>query len=143
MTGRKSLSVTDYPLAEKRPDLVRTHRGGTLDAITLESVVSGETTMEDLRITPGALRLQAEVAVAAGRPTLGRNFQRAAELVDVPEEELLRIYELLRPGRAKTKAELLEAAATLRDRHGAPGMADFVAEAAEVYERRDLFKYRF
>ena len=48
--------------------------------------------------------MQAEIARAAGRPTLARNFERAAELVDVPQDVILQLYELLRPGRAKDKA---------------------------------------
>ena len=38
-----------------------------------------------------------EIATAAGRPTLGRNFDRAAELTDVPQEEILRIFQDLEP----------------------------------------------
>jgi propanediol dehydratase small subunit len=94
-------------------------------------------------ITPDALRQQAEIARAAGRPTLARNFERAAELVDVPQDVILRIYELLRPGRAKGKADLLEAAQLLRGTYKAEGMARFVEEAAAVYERRGLFSKRF
>ena len=143
MTDRARLGVKDYPVAEKRPDIVRTRSGRTLDTVTIESVSTGETGMSDLRITPEALRFQSEIADAAGRPTLGRNFVRASELVDVPQEEIFRIYELLRPGRAKSKQELLDAAAVLRDQFGAARMAEFVEEAAEVYERRDLFRFRF
>jgi len=51
----------------------------------------------------------------------------------------MRVYELLRPGRAKDKAPLLEAAARLRAEFGAERMARFVEEAAAVYERRGLF----
>jgi len=143
MTEPGRLSIADYPLSEKRPDLVRTSAGRALEDITLESLISGATNMQDLRITPSALRLQAEIASAADRPTLGKNFERAAELVDVPQEELLRIYELLRPGRAKSKIPLLEAAAVLRDRYNAPQMSAFILEAADVYERRGLFRFRF
>ena len=136
MSGRgRRLGIADYPLAEKRPADVTTASGKTLDDLTLTAVEAGEVTLEDLRITPRAL--------AAGRPTLARNFERAAELVDVPQDFLLEVYELLRPGRAKSKAQLLEAAATLRAGHGAERMAAFVEEAAEVYERRGLFGYRF
>ena len=144
MSGRgRRLGIADYPLAEKRPADVTTASGKTLDDLTLTAVEAGEVTLEDLRITPRALYDQAQVAVAAGRPTLARNFERAAELVDVPQDFLLEVYELLRPGRAKSKAQLLEAAATLRAGHGAERMAAFVEEAAEVYERRGLFGYRF
>lgn len=143
MTDDRPLTKDDYPLAEERPDLVRTRRQKTLDDLTLDAIMAGEATLEDLRITPQALRLQARIAEAAGRPMLARNFERAAEIVDVPQDVILGIYELLRPGRAESKAALLAAAGTLRETYGAERMADFIAEAAEVYERRGLFTYRF
>jgi propanediol dehydratase small subunit len=136
-------TVADYPLAENRPDLVKTARGKALADLTLDAVMDGEVTLEDLRITPQALLDQARVATLAGRPTLGRNFERAAELIAVPQDYLLRVYELLRPGRAKSKADLLEAATTLRKTYSATKMAAFVEEAAEVYEKRGLFTFRF
>ena len=95
------------------------------------------------RGTPEALRAQGDIARDAGRPTLAENFERAAELVDVPQETVMRIYEPLRPGRAKSKEQLLDAARLLRDGHGAERMAAFVEEAAEVYEARGLFTFRF
>lgn len=137
------LTTADYPLAEKKPGAVTGMRGKPLDALSLDGVLDGSVTLEDLRITGQALRQQAEIARDAGRPTLAANFERAAELVDVPQETIMRIYELLRPGRAKSKADLLSAAAELRDRHGARIMAAFIEEAAGVYERRGLFNTRF
>lgn len=137
------LTISDYPLAEARPDLVKGKRGKTLDEITLEGVLDGRVTMEDLGITGSSLLQQAEIARAAGRSTLAANFERAAELVLVPQETIMRVYELLRPGRAKTKQDLLNAASELRERHGAARLSDFVAEAAEVYESRGLFKNRY
>ena len=143
MTQRKPLTVEDYPLAEKRPDLVRTRSLKKLDDITLAAIESGTAVLEDIRITPAALLLQAEIAEAAGRPMIARNFERAADIVDVPQDFILKTYELLRPGRAKTKAELLDAAKTLRETYKAERMAAFIEEAAEVYERRGLFRFRF
>ena len=134
------LSVGDYPLAENRPELVVGKRGRRLDEITLEAVLEGRATLEDLAITGETLRHQAAIARAAGRPTLARNFERGAELVDVPQETIMRVYELLRPGRARSKVDLLAAAQSLRTAHGAHAIAAFVEEAAEVYERRGLFK---
>lgn len=139
----KKLTTGDYPLAEKRPDLVRTRRGKKLEDLTLDALEAGAVALEDLRITPDALRQQAEISVAAGRPTLARNFGRAAELVDVPQDVILTIYELLRPGRAKGKGDLLEAARLLRETYKAERMAVFIEEAAQVYERRGLFSKRF
>jgi propanediol dehydratase small subunit len=137
------LGVQDYPLAETRPGDVRGRRGKSLDAITLNAVMAGEVTMEDLRITPAALRDQARIARAAGRSTLAANFERAAELVEVPQDLIMDTYELLRPGRAKSKKEILERARVLRETHGAAGIAAFLEDAAEAYERRGLFTFRF
>jgi propanediol dehydratase small subunit len=143
VTDKKRLTTDDYPLAEERPDLVRTRRGKKLEDLTLAGLEAGDVALEDLRITPEALRQQAEIAVAAGRPTLARNFERASELVDVPQDVILGIYELLRPGRAKGKSDLLDAAKLLRVTYKAEQMAAFIEEAAAVYERRGLFSKRF
>ncbi len=113
------LGIADYPLAENRPEIVRGKRGKGLDEITLDAVVEGRVTLDDLSITSAALRQQAEIARAAGRPTLAQNFERAAELVDVPQDTIMRMYELLRPGRAQSKDELLAAAKELEKSHGA------------------------
>lgn len=139
----KTLTVADYPLAEKRPEIVETKAGKTLDDIGLDAVLSDRVTLEDLRITSRALRQQAEISKAAGRPTLAANFARGAELVDVPQDVIMRTYELLRPGRAGSKDELLAAAKELRDVYGAEGVAAFIEEAADVYERRSLYKKRY
>jgi len=140
--GRK-LSTADYPLAEKRPGLVKGARGKALDEITLDTVVAGDIDMEDLRITPDALLAQAEIARAARRPTLAANFERAAEMVKVPQATIMEVYELLRPGRARDKNALLSAARRLRGEFGAETLAAFLEEAAEVYERRGLFRFRY
>lgn len=141
--SKAPLSAADYPLAEKRPDVVETKTGKTLDKISLDGVISGQVVLDDLRITDRALRQQAEISRSAGRETLAANFERGAELVDVPQEVIMRVYELLRPGRAGSKDELIAAAKELRDVYGAAGVAAFIEEAADVYERRSLFKRRF
>lgn len=137
------LTVADYPLAETRSDRIKGKRGKSLDDITLDSVVAGRVTMEDLRITPQALADQAEISRAAGRPTLALNFERAAELVGVPQDFIMSSYEMLRPGRAKSRDQLLEVANTFRQVYKADRMAKFIEEAADTYERRGLFTYRF
>jgi len=135
--------IADYPLAETQPETVLGPRGKALSEVTLAAVITGDVTMEDLRITPHALRAQAEISRAANRPTLAENFNRAGELVNVPQDFIMATYELLRPGRAKSQDVLLAAARTLRDTYHAHAMADFVEEASEVYERRGLFTHRF
>jgi propanediol dehydratase small subunit len=137
------LTIADYPLAETRSDKIRGQRGKSLDDITLDAVIAGRVTMEDLRITPQALADQAEISRAAKRPTLALNFERAAELVSVPQDFIMSSYEMLRPGRAKSKEQLLEVATTFRQTYKAERMAKFIEEAADVYERRGLFTYRF
>ncbi|GIV84471.1 MAG: hypothetical protein KatS3mg052_1478 [Candidatus Roseilinea sp.] len=82
---------------------------------------------------------QAGAAQAAGFTQLAENLRRAAELTAVPKEELLRIYEALRPGRA-TQAELLAIAEALERDYGAQQTAAFIREAAAEYARRRLFR---
>ena len=142
MTGR-SLTAKDYPTAEKLPDDVRGQRGRSLDDLTLDAALSGEVGMEDLRITPEALLRQAEIARDVGRAALAANFERAAEMTRLPQDEIMRIYELLRPGRAKSAADLHEAAERLREEFSAPRLAAFLEEAATRYENRGLFRTRY
>ena len=137
------LTKADYPLAETRPEAIRGKRGIALGDITLATVLAGEVTMADLQITPKALQDQAEISADAGRVSLALNFQRAAELVDVPQDLIMSTYELLRPGRARTAQELRDRATLLRDQHGAMQIADFITEAADIYEKRGLFTRRY
>jgi propanediol dehydratase small subunit len=140
---RERLGVSEYPLAETCPGEVRGPRGLNLDELTLDRVMAGDVTMEDFRITPASLQRQAEIARAAGRPTLAVNLERAAEMTVLSQDVIMQVYELLRPGRAKNKDHLLAVAKMLREAHGTPRLADFVEEAAEVYARRGLYVERY
>lgn len=140
---KHKLTLADYPLAETRSADVKGARGKSLDDITLDALLAGDVTMEDLRITPKALADQAEISRAANRPTLALNFERAAELVNVPQDFIMTAYELLRPGRAKSKQQILEVAQLFRSQHNAPAIANFFEEAAEIYERRGLYNKRY
>lgn len=131
-----TVAVADYPLSSRRPELLRTPSGKTLDDITLEAVLDKRITAEDLRITPETLELQAQIAEQTERPQMAENLRRAGELTRVPDERLLEIYAALRPG-ASTKEQLLAIAQELEERHTAPVNAALVREAADVYERRD------
>ena len=126
----------DYPLGARRPELVRTPSGLPLDDVTLAAVREGRVSADEIRATPETLRLQADVARAAGRDALAENLERAAELAAVPDELLLDVYTALRPGRA-TRSEL-EAWADRLDGLAAARTAAFVREAAAVYEERGL-----
>ena len=92
-------------------------------------------------ISAAALKYQAAKARDAGFVQLSHNFLRAAELTVVPDNEILAIYELLRPGRS-THAELCTTADKLELIYGAPETAAFVRDAAAEYLRRNLFRRR-
>ena len=136
-------TIAMYPLAEKMPERVTTPTGKPLSDLTVDNIMSGAVTAADVAITPQALRLQAEIARAAGRETLARNFERAADLVNVPQAVILDVYELLRPGRAKNAAELRARAQDMRKQYQAEYVARLMEEAADVYERRGLFSKRY
>jgi len=118
-----------YPLAEKRPEQLKTPAGLSFTEITLEAVLEGRIGMGDLRVTAEALEWQAQIAEGAGRRQLAENFRRAAELVNVPEERILQIYDALRPGRSDA-AGLRVLAGELEREYQAVRCAKLIREAA-------------
>ncbi len=126
-----------YPLIESAAGSLRAGSGRALSEITLAAAEAGELAIDDLQISAATLRAQAEIARAAGYAQLAANLTRAAELTAVPNAEVLRMYELLRPGRA-SYAQLAELAEQLEARYGAPANAALVREAAEAYRARGL-----
>jgi propanediol dehydratase small subunit len=116
--------------------LVRALSGRETGELTLEAVRRGELGVSDLRIHPETLERQADIAAAHANPQLADNLRRAAELTQLPDDEVLAIYEALRPGRSSA-AQLTALAGSLADR-GLPRCAALVAEAADVYARRGL-----
>jgi propanediol dehydratase small subunit len=131
------MSDPQYPLLENAADRLRAFSGRPLGDIMLEAAANGDLTADDLRIHAETLRLQAEVARQAGYDQLAANLLRAAELTVIPNEEVLQIYELLRPGRV-SHAQLLQLAERLEQRYQASENARFIREAAEVYRERAL-----
>ena len=126
-------NVTDnYPLSEKRPDRLTTPTGASWKDIDLQSVLDGTLSMSDLRIAPETLELQAQIAESAGRSQLAENLRRAAELVKVPEEKILEVYQALRPGRS-TPGEIESLADELESQYRAGRCARFLREAAQAY----------
>ena len=112
--------------------------GRPIGELSLEAAVRGELSPADLRVHPDTLRHQADVAEAHGNPQLGENLRRAAELTALPDEEVLAIYEALRPGRSTAAG--LEVVAARLDAAGASLCAELVREAVEVYARRGLLR---
>jgi propanediol dehydratase small subunit len=129
----------DYPLGQKRPDLVRSATGLSIDEITLEKAASGKLTFDDVRIRPETLEYQAQICESAGRPHLAKNLRRAAEMTRIPDARVLEIYNALRPYRS-TKQELLDIASELENKYQAKICAGFVREAAQLYEKRNRIK---
>jgi propanediol dehydratase small subunit len=70
---------------------------------------------------------------------VAENFRRAAELVGVPDNVILQIYDALRPFRA-TQPELGALADRLRSQFQAPECARWVEEAGKVYASRGLLR---
>ena len=131
-------TIEDYPIAKKHPEWIDLGLGRDLSHITMDNVMAGHITMDDLKISPSILKAQGQIAKAGGRDQIELNFSRAAEMTKVSDKRLLEMYNALRPYRS-SKQELLDIASEL-DGLGAPICANFVREAAENYERRKKLK---
>ena len=118
---------------------VRTASVRTLDELNIEALCADEVTAEDFGINGQTLHRQADVAEAAGYWQLAENLRRAAELTGISSQEVLDIYNALRPGRS-TYHELITLADRLEIDLDAPLTAAFVREAAEVYQERGILR---
>ncbi len=126
-----------YPLGQNAVEQIKAASGRPLAEITPDALQAGELDVADLQISAETLRAQAEIARQAGYVQLADNLTRAAELTAVPNDELLRMYEALRPGRC-TYDQLIALAAQLEHTYAAPQTGRWVREAAEVYRRFGL-----
>ena len=126
-----------YPLGEHERDRITSRTGKKLDELSLDEVRKGHVAHDDIKISAEMLRAQGEVADQAGNAPMKKNFERAAELTNVPDDVILRMYNKLRPNRA-TKTELARMAEELLEKYQAPNCAKLVLEAAEVYEKRGI-----
>ena len=99
----------------------------------------GQIKPEDIRISKETLEMQAQIAESMNRDAIARNFRRAAELIRVPDDRILEMYNALRPYRS-TKEDLFKIADELETKYDAKVNADFVREAAEVYETRNKLR---
>ena len=128
-----------YPLSEHEPERIHSRTGVPFAEITLDAVRAGRIESGDLTIDKDTLRRQAAIAAQAGYRQLSGNLQRAAELVEIPDERLLRVYEALRPGRS-TYQELLALSDELQAEFGASANADLIRQAAEAYRAGGLLR---
>jgi propanediol dehydratase small subunit len=134
MGGRK---MSNYPLGKNEADTITSRTGKKLSQITLDEVKRGNVTAEDIKISSEMLKRQGQVASAADNPQMEANFERASELVNVPDDVILAMYNKLRPNRS-TKRELVMMAQELLEKYQAPHCAKLVLEAAEIYEKRGI-----
>jgi len=118
---------------------VHTASGRALDELNIEALRAGELTAEDFCISGETLHRQADAAEAAGYWQLAENLRRAAELTDISNQEVLDIYNALRPSRS-TYDELITLADRLENDLDAPLTAAFVREAAQVYQERGILR---
>ena len=128
---------SNYPLGVKEADTITSKTGKRLDEITLDEVKKGNITAEDIKISSEMLKRQGQVAHEADNPQMEANFERASELVNVPDDVILNMYNKLRPNRS-TKRELVLMAQELLEKYHAPHCAKLVLEAAEIYEKRGI-----
>jgi len=128
----------NYPLAD-HPDQIAAASGRPLSEIDLDAAVAGQLSAADMQISGETLAAQARIARSSGYVQLAENLERAAELTAVPNEELLKMYGMLRPERS-THSELTALAERLEGEFNAPVNAAFVREAAAVYRERKLLR---
>ncbi|RYC07270.1 diol dehydratase small subunit [Nocardioides zhouii] len=106
--------------------------------LSVQGALDGSLDISDIRMTSEALVRQSSVAQEHGNPQLAANFLLASELTTMSDEEVLDLYEVLRPHRA-TREELDSFATDLQTR-GAERCATLVREAAGVYAKRGLVR---
>ena len=126
-----------YPLGEYEKDSIKSKTGKKLTDITLDEVMKGHISSDDIKISKETLKAQGQVAKACGNVSMEKNFERAAELVDVPDDVILKMYDKLRPNRS-TKLELVLMAQELIEKYNAKNCAKLVMEAVEIYEKRGV-----
>jgi propanediol dehydratase small subunit len=133
------VTLKDYPFGRNRTDLIKTLSGKRLEEITLNAILDGEITDQDVRISSQTLLLQAEIAELTGRKRLAANFRRAAELCHVPDDKVMKIYNSLRPFRCN-RQELEAIASELEHDYQAVLNAELVREACDAYEKRGFLR---
>ncbi len=121
--------ANQYPLYEHSRDTLRLPNGRPISAVSLEALRCGDVGSDAIGIRAETLLEQARIAAESGFAQLAENLRRAAELASVPDEEVLKLYEALRPGRS-TSAELEALATHIETQYAAPLTAAFFREAA-------------
>ena len=117
-----------------------TFSGRSIEELSVQGILSGELTAEDFRIHGERLNHQAKVVDEAGYAQLAENLRQAGELTHMSNEEILEIYNTLRPRRT-SYTEMIDMADRLENERKAPLTASLLREAAEVYLKRGIVKH--
>lgn len=128
-----------FPLGAHHRDEVTALSGRPLRDLTLDRVRDGDVHPEDVSANAETIELQARFAREAGYDEVAANLARAAEMTRIPNEEILDIYEALRPGRS-TYYQLLSLSQRISSMYGAEHTGTYIREAAEVYRDTGLLK---
>ncbi len=130
------MAELNYPLGEHNRADVRSQTGRAADELTVDGIRTGAITAADAAVDPATLRHQADFAEQGGNPQLADNLRRGAELALFSDDDVLRFYDALRPGRSSV-AEL-EAIAAELEAGGGERCSALVREAIVHYRRRGL-----
>lgn len=128
-----------FPLGEFHRDEITTQSGRPLRDLTLEAVLGGNVSPADISVNAETLMIQARFARDAGYDQVAENLERAAEMTRIPNDELLEIYESLRPGRS-TYYQLLSISQRIASMYGAELTGAYIREAADAYRDTGLLK---
>ncbi len=132
--------MPNYPLYTNHADTLTAASERAVSDVTVAAAVGGDLSLDDMQITQQSLRAQAEIARHAGYVQLAHNLDRAAELTVVPRDEIITMYHTLRPGRADF-TQLMALADRLEHQYQAVVCAQFVREAAMVYQERGMLRH--
>ena len=128
-----------FPLGEHHRDEITTQSGRPLQDLTLDQVLGGDVSPADVSVNGETLMVQAGFARDAGYDQVADNLARAAEMTRIPNDELLEIYESLRPGRS-TYYQLLSISQRIASMYDAELTGAYIREAADAYRDTGLLK---
>ena len=128
-----------FPLGIHHRNEVCAKSGRPLHELTLDHVQAGDIQPDDLYASAETLNLQAKFALDAGYAEVAANLIRAAEMTQIPNAEILEVYEALRPGRS-TYYQLLSLSQQIISMYGAEHTGAYIRDAAEAYRETVLLK---
>ena len=128
-----------FPLGQHHREDITTKSGRPLSELNLDQVLGGQVGSDDVSVSAETLELQAGFARAAGYDEVAANLARAAEMTRIPNNEILEIYEALRPGRS-TYYQLLSLSQQVASMYAAEHTGAYIREAADAYRDTGLLK---